>query len=192
MSRIPYHISDVVKDLGIKYHPCLYEMYSFEDIDAAHDWVNRDGAPRDECFFSVTGEPYTYGRGPGERTYYPIPFTPLIEEIRQRLKKEAGVEYEVCFSNRYDSKLKHLGWHADDSDSIDHDYGIVVISFGHPREIWFRENGAKGMESIHKQTLSNGSILMMPPGFQQTHQHRIPKHTSDCGARISLTFRKLK
>ena len=33
-------------------------------------WEDR-GAPRRECFFSETSNPYTYGAGAGRRTYWP-------------------------------------------------------------------------------------------------------------------------
>jgi transcription elongation factor Elf1 len=37
--------------------------------------------------------------------------------------------------------------------------------------------------------LEQGSIFVMPVGYQDTHLHRIPKHDRPCGWRISLTFR---
>ena len=37
--------------------------------------------------------------------------------------------------------------------------------------------------------LEEGSLFIMPPGYQSTHLHRIPKHDRPCGWRISLTFR---
>jgi alkylated DNA repair dioxygenase AlkB len=38
-------------------------------------------------------------------------------------------------------------------------------------------------------TLGHGSAFVMPPGFQDRWQHRIPKSSKICGERISLTFR---
>ena len=37
--------------------------------------------------------------------------------------------------------------------------------------------------------LQDGSLFLMPVGYQDTHLHRIPKHDRPCGWRISLTFR---
>jgi len=37
--------------------------------------------------------------------------------------------------------------------------------------------------------LKEGSLFVMPVGYQDTHLHRIPKHDRPCGWRISLTFR---
>lgn len=38
-------------------------------------------------------------------------------------------------------------------------------------------------------SLESGSLCVMDKGMQDTHQHRIPKASYDCGPRISLTFR---
>jgi len=37
--------------------------------------------------------------------------------------------------------------------------------------------------------LGPGSVFIMHPGMQQTHQHRIPKAGKVVSPRISLTFR---
>ncbi len=186
-------------------------LASFPALDAAIPWVNRDGAPREECFMSTRPDAYTYGRGEGVRTYEPIPYTPFMEEVRQEVLRLTGVDYEACFSNKYVDERKHLGWHADDSPTIDHQFGIAVLSFGAEREIWFRETGwydhnrnqdpammeaalraqVERDKRIKHVMLPHNSMLVMPAGFQQTHQHRIPKHSAKCGPRISLTFRKL-
>ncbi len=40
-----------------------------------------------------------------------------------------------------------------------------------------------------KLLLQSGSLLLMPPGFQDLYEHRIPKASRKVGERISLTFR---
>jgi hypothetical protein len=42
---------------------------------------------------------------------------------------------------------------------------------------------------VEKLKLENGSMAIMAPGMQDTHQHRIPKSSFECDERISLTFR---
>lgn len=44
-------------------------------------------------------------------------------------------------------------------------------------------------ETTEKVWLESGSLCLMAPGMQDTHQHRIPKASYICGPRISLTFR---
>lgn len=172
----------------IDYRPGVFCLLSYLEIDQAHTWENRDGAPRDECFMSDSLSPYTYGKGRGERTYNPIPFSPLIRFVRDSMQPG----YDLCFSNKYIDGTKHLGWHSDDGPTIDHKRGIAVVSFGAERDIWFRPIGTTGEDVITKIRLGHGSVLTMPPGFQQTHQHRIPKAGFKCGPRISLTFRKTR
>lgn len=156
-------------------------------------WEQRD-APRKECFMSDRPDPYTYGSGNGIRTYYPMvyPKPGVVWSIKTHLEFDYGCKFEACFLNYYEGPRDHLGWHADDSDVIDPNKPIAVISLGSEREIWFREKGMKGVEAIQKQVLTSGSLLLMKAGMQQTHEHRIPKHGADCGPRISLTFRGLK
>lgn len=158
----------------------------FEDLKNEIPWEQRD-APRKECFMSRYTDPYTYGKGAGIRTYTPHPFTNIVNAVLGMTDHYDTGGLDLCFANYYDGPRDHLGWHADDSPEIDHTYPIAVVSFGSEREIWFRKNGSSEVEKL---SLDHGSLLIMNPGMQMTHQHRIPKHGALCGPRLSLTFRK--
>ena len=146
---------------------------------------------RQECFMSDPIQSYTYGKGRGVRTYTSIPFSCGVESIMNKLNDEFNTSYNGCFLNHYLHHRQHLGWHADDFEKMDHDHPIAVISVGQPREIWWRKFEQKGViPNEQKQMLSSGSLFIMPPGFQQTHQHRIPKGDREMGPRVSLTFRR--
>lgn len=149
-------------------------------------WERRESTPRGEYYCNDHGVPYTYGSGRGVRTYYPRPYHPTINAIRVLVEREVGCILDVCFLNRYDDQRDQLGWHADDSPEMDDTRPIVVVSLGAEREIWFKERGSTDVTKI---LLGNGSLLAMPPGFQDTHLHRIPKCSKGCGVRVSLTFR---
>ena len=96
----------------------------------------------------------------------------------------------ACFLNRYNNERQALGWHADDSPGQDHSHPIAVFTCGQPREIWWRPKGFTGpIPKEWRQLLEPGSLFVMPGGFQQTHEHRIPKGDRAMGTRISLTFR---
>lgn len=162
-------------------------------------WEQRD-APRKECFMSNTyvgcnysrqhvSLAYTYGKGAGIRTYYSASMSPIVKAIEGLTDHYDCGGLELCFANYYDGPRDHLGWHADDSDMIDHTKPIAVFSAGAEREIWFRENGS---DEVEKLILEDCSLLIMKPGMQFTHQHRIPKHGANCGPRVSLTYRGLK
>jgi alkylated DNA repair dioxygenase AlkB len=146
---------------------------------------------RKECFMSSPVTSYTYGQGKGVRTYTSIPFTAGVDVVMSRINSSMKTDYNGCFLNRYDSDKQHLGWHADDFVRMDHSHPIAVISLGQPREFWWREFGYKGVVPPEQRLLlGSGSLMVMPPGMQQTHQHRIPKGDRDMGPRISLTFRR--
>ncbi len=145
---------------------------------------------------------YTYGKELNARTYTSVPFHPQVEDwIRsvhlttQRMHdlpaRYACTGFNACFLNRYDDERQALGWHSDDSPGQDHDHPIAVFTTGQAREIWTRPIGFTGIiPQEWRYLLTPGSLFIMPGGFQQTHQHRIPKGDRKMGTRISLTFRK--
>ena len=174
-------------------------------------WEQRDGAPRRECWLNPYGLAYTYGTGDYARTYeaHAMPLwadnqaISLIAGIMLHLNNDYSASFDCCFINGYESGKQHLGWHADDSPEMDHDHPIAVVSLGAERDIMFRQaiqwdeplNRLAQVDGWYppvKQLLGNGSLLLMNAGMQRNWQHRIPKSSvHDCGARLSLTFRKL-
>ncbi len=150
-------------------------------------WSDRTHARR-ECFMSPVEREYTYGSGAGERTYRSVPMLPWVEEIMRKLDGEPN----VCFLNRYEGREHSLGWHSDDSPDTDSGKPISVVSFGQIREIWWRPEGVKGVVPDEcRRRLSWGSVFIMPAGFQETHEHRIPKGSHEMTWRVSLTFRHM-
>ncbi|MBB4861227.1 alkylated DNA repair dioxygenase AlkB [Pseudomonas nitritireducens] len=162
----------------------------FEHLWANLPWADRTDARR-EVFFSDKGLAYEYGSGAGVRLYEPeLSWDSVVKGIQQDAEREFGVKFEACFINGYETQHHALGWHADDSPSIDATRPILVYSFGQAREIWTIPNdGNQGDKRAY--LLESGSLFVMPAGMQQTHKHRIPKHDRPCKPRISLTFRGL-
>lgn len=163
------------------------------------EWEQRPDAPRKEYWTNLFNRPYTYGRGRGERTYQPQPDHALIVEARHRIALATGHVLEGCFLNAYGTKRDWLGWHSDDDPGINHALPIAVITVGQGRNIQFRsvleppnEKNTKGLYGpVQTIMLESGSLILMHPGMQQTHQHRIPKADFEAKPRISLTFRGL-
>lgn len=154
------------------------------------DWLDVTEARR-EYFMSQTPRSYIYGKGKGEREYHSKEFNGIVAKIMSELNGNKAAQYNVCFLNRYDSQKHQLGWHADDSPNMDLEHSIAVVSFGEIREIWWRLQTASGVVPLeNRQKLGNGSLFIMPGGFQSLYHHRIPKSDRVCGTRISLTFRK--
>jgi alkylated DNA repair dioxygenase AlkB len=151
-------------------------------------WENLQVA-RGESFMSDTQREYQYIKnGP---VYKSIPFHPLVLEIMLKINNEFGYDLNVCFLNYYLDQTKALGWHADDSEPIDQSNPIAVISLGEKREIWTKPIDFKGViPNEWRYPLNDGSLFIMPSGFQSSHKHKIPKGDRIMGSRISLTYRK--
>lgn len=151
---------------------------------------------RQECFMSDPGGlTYTYGQGRGVRTYTSIPYTRFVEKqlsiVNEFLRILNYNEMNGCFLNCYLHERQHLGWHSDNFDKMDHSCPVVSLSFGEPREIWWRPIGSTGTVPLEtRQLLASGSLFIMPPGMQFTHEHRIAKGDRSMGPRVSLTFRR--
>lgn len=159
---------------------------STEMLDAV-PWVNRTSA-RLECFMSPTPRLYTYGSGLGVRTYASVEMAAWVKAIMDALDGEPN----VCFLNRYDEERNALGWHSDDSPDTSDEHPISVVSFGEPREIWWRKIGDRGVvPGSNRKVLEPGSLFVMPAGFQSVFEHRIPKGSRKMGPRVSLTFRHM-
>jgi hypothetical protein len=179
-------------------------------------WERREDAPRSEYYCNDFPNAYVYGRGKGRRLYEPRPYHPIILALRKDLETLLGFKFEVCFLNRYLNQSDQLGWHADDSPEMDDARPVVTVSLGEKnakgepveREIWFRPKlerpekqivaqliadgdalAAGAVNPIEKLQLEHGSAAIMAPGMQDTHEHRIPKASFQCGERISLTYR---
>lgn len=177
------------KTIPITYIPNFVEDPNkvFNLLSSELDWIHHDKVPRQEYYCNDFQEPYQYGLAAFARTYNPQPYHTEILKIRAKLEVLTGRVFEVCFLNRYIDQSNHLGWHADDSPEMDDNRHVVSVSLGVEREIWFRPNDDTQM--VGKVKLQHGSALLMHPGMQDTHMHRIPKASFMCGERISLTFR---
>lgn len=165
---------------------------ALERLGGEVPWTDVAGN-RLECFMARDlSKVYSYGKGVGRRVYEPVEFHPVVELILHELNARMPAFFNVCVLNRYLDERNHLGWHADDSPEQDPDHSIAVVSFGATREIWTKKMGNSGhVPPEDRFMLTPGSLFIMPPRYQETHLHRIPKHTAKCGERISLTFRKL-
>lgn len=176
--------------------PRWYEYVPYLDFDLDYLVLNipfesRTEA-RDECFMALTPYEYTYGVGLNARTYTAVPMDPEVGAFLATLNRTALTKFNACFFNRYNNKRQALGWHSDDSPEQDQTHPIAVLSLGATRELWTRKIGHKGQVAQEDRfKMEDGTLLVMPGGYQQTHQHRIPKADSEVGQRVSLTFRRL-
>lgn len=168
-------------------------------------WKRVEGVPRREYWTNTFQRPYAYKNWQGMRSYEAQPAHPMIGFARALLaEEESGRCFEGCFLNGYEDSRDKLGWHSDDDPAIDHSRPIAILTLydpsvkGHPRSIRFKEVIVRGSETQRWEfgkpeslVLEHGSLAVMLPGMQDTHQHEIPKVGFVSPPRISLTFRGL-
>lgn len=176
--------------------PIIYVKDAFKDNLANEfntywnelPWEDR-GVPRIECFLSKNAPiNYSYGVEAYARTYTSKNIPKFMLEFWKAAEEFSNCDFELCFCNGYADERNHLGWHADDSDSVDDGRPILVVSIGAERDIMFRDRERTFTE---RMKLENCSGLLMTAGMQDTHDHRVPKCDRKCGPRISFTFRGL-
>jgi alkylated DNA repair dioxygenase AlkB len=140
-----------------------------------------------------------------------------LTDIREKLNASYGCDFTFVSLLHYEDELVGIAPHKDSNTEGDWSYPIAGISLGTEREFWwatikdykteydklrkqFAMNYAKSTAKTKakEQVLLNvgsrlipkqGSLYVMPGGFQQEHFHAILKSDEPCGNRVSLTFR---
>ncbi len=172
-------------------------------------WVDKTQRRR-EYWTNTFDRSYRYGTEEFGRVYDAQPGHPVIDEVTDALETLLGFRYEACFLNGYETGRNALSYHADDDPSIDHSKPIAIVTL-YDGEVWpvqivegkvivpKGKPGARLIQFRCRETgevetvsMPNGSLLLMPPGMQDTHLHQIPKAGYVTKRRISLTYRSLK
>ena len=110
-----------------------------------------------------------------------------LAPVVDRVSACSGERFTSVLFNRYRDGRDSIGWHADDEPELGPDPLVVSLSLGSPRRFLTRPRGGAATAI----TLGQGDLLIMPRGFQRTHQHAVPKTSADTAERVSLTFRRI-
>lgn len=81
-----------------------------------------------------------------------------------------------------------MGYHSDQTDILETDTGIAIVSVGETRTLKFRD--IENPDHFLTYELTAGSLIYMTQEIQTIWQHSIPKSDTENG-RISLTFRQI-
>lgn len=114
------------------------------------------------------------------------PWTECLLEIKTAIENHTWLEFSHCLLNLYRDGKDSISWHSDDEPELGPNPIIASLSLGATRKFQTKE---KATGKITNYELKAGELLIMPPSFQKTHLHQIPKTTKAIGARINLTFR---
>lgn len=126
---------------------------------------------------------YTYSR----THFVPLPWTPALRSLRERLQREGIGRFNSVLANRYRDGSDSMGWHSDDEGELGPQPVIASISLGATRR--FRLRHRTDPSQRVELMLEHGSLLLMRGATQANYRHDLPKTARPVGERINLTFR---
>jgi alkylated DNA repair dioxygenase AlkB len=118
---------------------------------------------------------------------------PILIELKEKIEKVTGANYNSVLLNYYRDKNDSVGMHADDEKELGVNANIASVSLGATRKFLLSQYRCKdGTLPSNKleYDLTNGSLLVMSGSTQHYWKHSIPKSDLDVGGRINLTYRK--
>lgn len=123
-------------------------------------------------------------------THQPLPWTPLLTEIRAQVEQAVGQPLNGVLLNYYRDGQDSMGWHSDDEVELGANPLIASLNLGGTRRFDLRRKGQSRIE--HSLALNHGSLLVMSGPTQHYWQHQVAKTRSACAPRLNLTFRLIK
>ena len=119
----------------------------------------------------------------------PQPWPTALVELRDRLVRDLGVEFNSCLANLYRDGLDSMGFHSDDEPELGHRPTIASLSLGVPRRFVLRH---RGTGNPWTWDLGAGDLLVMRDESQSDYAHAVPKTSRPTGPRMNLTFRQFR
>lgn len=148
-------------------------------------WGKVHQQPRLVAWYGDPGKSYSYSGVKLE----PLPWTELLQEIKNAVERETGSSYNSVLLNYYRDGNDSMGFHSDDEPELGLRPTIASVSFGEKRFLVFkcRRESSSGT----KVPLEHGSLLLMQGDTQQLYKHGIAKERGITSPRINLTFRRI-
>jgi len=116
-------------------------------------------------------------------------FTEELNNVTASIENLLGFKPNNCLINLYENGNSTMGFHSDQTEILQNNTGVVIISLGETRTLRFRS--IEDRKDIVDYNLPSGSLIYMDNSVQEKWQHAIPV-SSTLNARMSLTFRNLK
>ncbi|WP_338846215.1 alpha-ketoglutarate-dependent dioxygenase AlkB [Massilia sp. W12] len=123
------------------------------------------------------------------KEYVPLPWTPVLAQLRDALMQFTGHAYNSVLLNLYRDGNDAMGMHSDDEPELGRNPLIASLSLGAPRTFILRHKRDKTLKPVRLR-LEHGSLLLMAGPTQHHWQHGINRE-ADAGPRINLTFRRI-
>ncbi|MBX9448840.1 MAG: alpha-ketoglutarate-dependent dioxygenase AlkB [Taibaiella sp.] len=117
----------------------------------------------------------------------PIPWTPELSAIRERVQQFTNIRFDALLLNFYRDGKDSVAWHSDRQTVPGVYTPIASISLGQERVFDFRRKD--NHRNRYGLLLEHGSLLLMKGELQRDWEHRIAKSSASMRPRINLTFR---
>ena len=141
--------------------------------------------PRLTALYAINTLPYKYSG----INMYPLPMSPLLSQIQERINKVCNSKFTSVLLNQYRDGKDSNGWHSDNEKELGKHPIIASLSFGAERFFYLKHRKQKELRL--KILLKSGSLLIMEGETQSNWLHQIAKTARPVGPRINLTFRKI-
>jgi alkylated DNA repair dioxygenase AlkB len=119
----------------------------------------------------------------------PLPWTPALTRLRQRLEDSLNLSFNSVLINYYRNGQDSVAWHSDSEPALGPDPSIASLSLGATRRFDMKRYDRNNQPGKLSLALADGSLLLMGSGVQQHWLHQIPKEPAITAPRINLTFR---
>ena len=149
-------------------------------------WGKTYKQPRLIAWFGDAGTSYRYSG----LSLTPLPWTPLLQRIRDRVQRATGCGFNSVLLNYYRDGSDSMGFHADDEKELGARPVIASVSLGAERALVFKSRHDTSNGPV-RVMLGSGSLLLMKGDTQRSYKHGIVKQRRPIGARINLTFRTI-
>jgi len=149
-------------------------------------WGRTYAQPRLIAWYGDEGKHYTYSG----LTLVPLPWTPLLTQIKERVEQLTTVRFNSVLLNYYRDGNDSMGMHSDDEPELGPNPIIASLSLGAERTFILKHRTKREIGPLHLQ-LSSGSLLLMQGDTQKHWKHGIAKEKRACGPRVNLNFRRI-
>jgi len=120
-----------------------------------------------------------------------LPWTPELLQLREKVEKKTGHEFNAVLLNLYRNGNDSVSWHSDREHHIGQNPSIASVTFGQTRPFRLRHKTDKSVPQL-EIPLHHGTLLVMHGTTNTFWQHHIPKSAKPMLPRINLTFRKVR
>lgn len=142
--------------------------------------------PRLTAWYGDDGADYTYSG----IHLKPLPWTHTLIDIKNRVEKIAGIDFNSVLLNYYRDHRDSMGLHSDDEPELGRRPIIASVSLGEERAFILKHKSRRDLKTIRLK-LTSGSLLLMKGETQHHWKHGIEKARRPCGPRVNLTFRRI-